>query len=377
MKRVAIVGNVASMMISFRGDLIRRISGDGNTVFCFCVDFNDVSREHVTRLGGIPIDYRLNSKGMNPFVDLHDIFSLRKMLVELQVDVVLAYFVKPALFGGLAARMAGVARIVGMIEGLGNAFVEYEEFSLKRFTVKYSQIALYKLLSRNLDVLIFLNVDDKNDVVDKYHVATRRVEVLGGIGVDLEEFSPRIREPSKLALTFVFVARLLREKGIFEFLRAAELIKSSYPDIRFLVLGGIDEGNPFALKGSELRDYIDRGVIEYPGFVSNVGEWVGDADVFVLPSFYREGVPRSTQEAMALGKPIITTDVPGCRDTVVHGMNGLLIEPRSVDSLVEAMNFFISQPGFIAEMGVQSRILAEKKFDVHKVNSRLVEILDL
>ena len=377
MKKVAIIGNVASMMITFRGDLIKKLSASGVCVYCFCVDYDQASMQKVIALGGFPVEYELDSKGLNPIADLKSIFFLQRKLKDLRVDVVFAYFVKPVLFGGLAAKMAGVSRVVGMVEGLGNAFVEYGEFDLKRLLVKYAQIFLYKTLARNLDLLLFLNEDDRADIVDRYKVTVRDVKVLGGIGVDLERFKPHDADRAPSDFTFIFVARLLREKGVFEFLEAAEIVKADYPKARFIVLGGIDEGNPFALTGSELEGYIARGIVEYPGFVNDVDRWVGCADVFVLPSFYREGVPRSTQEAMALGKAIITTDVPGCRDTVIHGFNGILVQPRNVDSLVRAMRYFVDEPSKAREMGLNSRQLAEERFNVEEVNGRLISFLGL
>ena len=375
MKRVALIGNVASMMVNFRGYLIKDLSDRGVRVFCFCVDYDEESRAKIRVLGGEPVDFSLNSKGLNPFLDFFATFDLYKKLKSEKFDVVMPYFVKPVLFGGLAAKLAGVPRVVGMIEGLGNAFVEYDEFSLKRSLIKWMQILLYKVLLRNLDCLLLLNESDKLDLIDKYKIKVKKVVVLGGIGVDLNEFSYVADLSIKAkSVGFIFVARLLREKGIFEFLEAAKQIKGEGFDAEFVVLGGFDE-SVFALSREDMDGYTRSGIVKYPGFVNNVKEWVSGSSVFVLPSFYREGVPRSTQEAMALGKPVITTNVPGCRDTVEDGVNGFLIPPKDVSSLVVAMKRFLENPELIDVMGLASRSMAVSKFDVDAVNERIISIL--
>lgn len=167
---------------------------------------------------------------------------------------------------------------------------------------------------------------------------------------------------------------LLKEKGVFELIEAMRIVKSIHPDAHFTVLGEIDHENLGALTQETLDQLIQENIFEYPGYVENVPAWITKTSVFVLPS-YREGVPRSTQEAMAIGRPIITTDVPGCRDTVVDGVNGFLVPKWNVDALVEKMVFFIENPEQINIMGQESYKIACEKFDVHTVNKKLFEIL--
>jgi glycosyltransferase involved in cell wall biosynthesis len=168
---------------------------------------------------------------------------------------------------------------------------------------------------------------------------------------------------------------LLREKGIVEFAQAAQRIKQRYPNTRFLLLGGLDT-NPGALREHEVRSWADAGFLEWHGHVPDVRPYFAQTSVYVLPS-YREGVPRSTQEAMAMARPVITTDAPGCRETVVQGVNGFLVPPRDVDALVAAMERFILQPELILSMGQASRKLAEERFDVHKINQRILEVIGI
>jgi glycosyltransferase involved in cell wall biosynthesis len=166
---------------------------------------------------------------------------------------------------------------------------------------------------------------------------------------------------------------MLREKGVFEFLQAAQQVKERYPHARFVLLGGLDS-NPGGICAADLQPWVDRGVVEWPGQV-DVKPWLAQTSVFVLPSFYREGVPRSTQEAMAMARPVITTDVPGCRETVVDGVNGFMVPPRNVDLLVRAMERFITEPALLERMGAESRSMAEQKFDMRVVNRKLLDVL--
>ena len=167
-------------------------------------------------------------------------------------------------------------------------------------------------------------------------------------------------------ITFLLAARLLREKGIVEYAEAARIVKSKYPDTRFILLGSVDP-NPGSLNAEEVSKWVTERLLEWPGHVP-VKSWMTQASVYVLPS-YREGVPRSTQEAMAMGRAVITTDAPGCRETVVDGLNGFLVPVRDSVALAEAMMRFIKQPALIETMGKASRMLAEERFDVHKVNA--------
>jgi len=176
-------------------------------------------------------------------------------------------------------------------------------------------------------------------------------------------------------ITFTLAARLLREKGIVEFAQAAQRIKQHYPNTRFLLLGRLDT-NPGALREHEVRQWAEAGILEWHGHVPDVRPYFAQTSVYVLPS-YREGVPRSTQEAMAMARPVITTDAPGCRETVIDGVNGFLVPPRDVDALVRAMERFILQPELIITMGQASRKLAEERFDVHKINQRILAVMGI
>lgn len=373
-KTIVLIGNTAEALINFREELIIELVQQGHNVYCIAYEYNLEYKSRIERLGAIPIDSTLNSKGINPITDISATIKLSNILREIKPDIVFSNFVKPVIFGTLAAKMANVPRIIGMIEGLGNAFTFYKKgLTLKAKIIQYIQVILYKIALPSLDTLIVLNPDDLKDLVYKFNINVNKSIILGGIGVDLDKFkyTPVI---NYTPVTFIFIGRLLREKGVFEYLESAKLVKEKYPESEFLILGGFDTKNPFGLLESELEEYLTAGIVNHLGHVDDVQDYLIKSSVFVLPS-YREGVPRSTQEAMAIGRPIITTDVPGCRETVEDGINGFLIPPFNADALANKMITFIEQPELINEMGRESRILAELKFDVNEVNNKLINIL--
>ena len=375
--KIILVGTVASSFYGFRADLIHKFLEQGYQVYAFTSEYSMYDLEKIQNLGAIPVTYELNRGGLNPLSDILATYKLSKKIREIKPDLVFSYFSKPVIFGTIAAKLAKVPKIIGMLEGLGYTFTEQPEgISKKTQIIKKFQLLLYKIALPQLDKLIFLNPDDLTDLLEQYAIKVKNVQVLGGIGLNLQEYSyqaiPDINQP----IDFLFIGRLLKEKGIHDYLAAAKIVKDKYPETQFTVLGAIDPHNLGALKQSELDELIASNIINYPGHVNNVKDWVASSHVFVLPS-YREGVPRSTQEAMAIGRPIITTDVPGCRETVVNGVNGFLVARWNPEALAEKMIYFIEHPDQIEKMGDESYKMAVDKFDAEKVNQRLMNILDL
>lgn len=378
-KKIIIIGNTASMMLNFRSDLMSQLVREGHEVFAFVSEFQETEIQKLRNLNVSVVTYSLNRAGINPFSDLKTLFELKNKISKIKPDIVFSYFTKPVVYGSLAARLAKIQKIVGMIEGLGSPFTEHKNGqTIKIKVIKFVQISLYRIVFPFLDKIIFLNKDDPIDLIGNNKIYHKRnaVEVLGPIGLNLDNYSYKKWNDSQ-EVSFIFVARLLAEKGIYEYLEAAKIVKLKYPKANFKVIGGLDLENPYGLSKSELEKLISSGLIEYPGYVNNVPEHVATSAVFVLPSYYREGVPRSTQEAMAIGRPIITTDVPGCRDTVLDGTNGFLVPKWDIDALVEKMCFFIENPEQISIMGQESYKIACEKFDVHKVNKRLFKIIGI
>ncbi|MFS2158311.1 glycosyltransferase family 4 protein [Pseudomonas sp. Pseusp122] len=373
--KIVLIGTTANGMLGFRSDLIVTLVEKGFEVYAFAIDYCNVTRRRIMDLNAIPVDYRLSRAGLNPLVDAWNCLTLARQIRKIAPAVVFSYFVKPVIFGTLAARLAGVERRIAMLEGLGYAFTDYPgKKGLKKVLIRKVQVALYRFSFRFLERLIFLNPDDPKDLLDRYRLSVKKSCVLGGIGVNLQDY-PYTR-PTASPVSFIFVGRLLAEKGVHEFVGAARLIKLEYPEVKFFILGGLDRSNPGGLSEQTLSELVDKGVVIHPGHVDDVSAWLRRSSVFVLPSFYREGVPRSTQEAMAIGRPVITTDVPGCRETVVDGENGFLIPPYSAPALVEKMRYFIEHPEQIERMGLESYAIAQKKFDAKEVNARLVAYFD-
>lgn len=377
MSKVVLIGTVASSFYGFRADLIRAMREKQYTVYAFTSEYTDLDLKKIESLGAIPVTYELNRGGLNPLSDIVATYKLSKKIREIKPDLVFSYFSKPVIFGTIAAKLAKVPKIVGMLEGLGYTFTQQPEgLGKKTALIKKVQILLYKLALPHLDTLIFLNPDDPKDLVDEYAIKVRKVEVLGGIGLNLKEYPYQTIVNLQQPINFLFIGRLLKEKGIHDFLNAAKIVKEKYPETQFTVLGAIDPHNLGALTQSELDELISSNIIDYPGHVDNVKDWIANSHVFVLPS-YREGVPRSTQEAMAIGRAVITTDVPGCRETVENGINGFLVTKWNPEALAEKMFYFIQHPEQIEKMGYESYKIAQEKFDAEKVNQRLLNILGL
>ena len=377
MKKIVLIGTVASSFLIFRANLIQVLLKQQHVVYAFISEYKEEELSKIEALGAIPITYESNRGGINPLADTKATYALFKKIKEIAPDLVFSYFSKPVIFGTLAAKLAKVPRVIGMLEGLGYAFTAQPEgLSKKAQLIKSIQVLLYKIALPQLDKIIFLNPDDQKDLLETYHIKVKQVDVLGGIGLDLDEYNYQPIDTTDLPISFLFIGRMLKEKGIHDFISAAKIVKQIYPEIQFTVLGAIDSSNPGALQQSELDRLVSLNIINYPGQVDNVQKWIADSHVFVLPS-YREGVPRSTQEAMAIGRAVITTDVPGCRETVVDGINGFLVEKWNPQALAEKMIYFIEHPEEIAIMGYESYKIAQDKFDAHKVNKRLIDMLGL
>lgn len=377
MKKIVIIGTVASSFYGFRADLINTILKHGHQVYAFTSEYTSEDLKKIEQLGAIPVTYDLNRGGLNPCADIIATYQLSTKIQKIKPDLVFLYFSKPVIFGTIAAKIAKVPQVIGMLEGLGYTFTEQPEgLSKKTQLIKRVQILLYKIALPQLNKLIFLNPDDPKDLLEKYSIKVKKVDILGGIGLNLKHFPYQPVIKIERPIQFLFIGRLLKEKGIHEFVQAAKLVKRKYPETQFTVLGAIDQYNLGALKQSELEELIASNIINYPGHVNNVKDWIANNHVFVLPS-YREGVPRSTQEAMAIGRPIITTDVPGCRETVIDGVNGFLVPRWAHEVLAEKMMYFIQHPDQIEKMGYESYKIAKEKFDAEKVNQRLMNILGL
>jgi glycosyltransferase involved in cell wall biosynthesis len=283
---------------------------------------------------------------------------------------VLGYTIKPVLYGSLAAWLAGVPRRSALITGLGYAFQgQANERGGLRVLVQW----LYGLALRRTHKVFFQNPDDQTLFRSLGLLLPGTPScVVNGSGVDVEAFAVA---PVPAAPHFLLIARLLGDKGVREYAQAAQRTRALYPQVRFSLVGWLDE-NPDAIAQTELSAWVQAGTMNFLGRLSDVRPAIESCSVYVLPS-YREGTPRTVLEAMAMGRAVITTDAPGCRETVVDGDNGFLVPVQSVDALAEAMARFITDPTLVARMGQRGRQLAEEKYDVHKVNAVMLQEMGL
>lgn len=372
-RRFAIISNQAFALLNFRGPLLAELIARQHKVYALAPDFVDGIRNEIAMLGAEPVDFSLSRTGLNPARDLADVVSLVSILRQLELDCILSFSIKPVIYGTMAARIAGIPHRFALIAGLGYAFGEGARDTLQSSAVHFAARGLYRLALAQAEKVFMQNPVDEDDFVSLGIVKREKIVSVNGTGVDLEEWPvlPAVIDPP----TFVLAARLLAEKGVHDFVAAARIIKASWPSARFILLGGLD-ANPNGIGRAQVEQWVADGIIEWPGHV-RVRPWLAQASVFVLPSYYREGVPRSIQEAMASGRPIITTNAPGCRETVVDGENGYLVPPRNVEALVLAMRKFIDRPASIVEMGEKSRRYAEQKFDVRTINATMINAMRL
>lgn len=373
-RSLALLSSDAFTLVHFRGPLIQKLVTAGVRVYALAPNYAADSRDAVKALGGEPVSYPLDRTGLNPIADLRTLIHLARTLQELRPDITFHYQIKPIIYGLLAARLARVPRRYALVAGLGIIYTDTQVPAGWRRRILARGITwLYWLALAGAQRVIFQNDSDLADFVAHGIVALERTCLVRGTGVDLQEWAPK--PPVTNPVTFVLAARLLREKGIREFVAAGRQIQRDYPSVRLLLLGTPDP-NPLSPSPKEIQTWVNEGGVTWPGRVA-VGPYLTQSSVFVLPSYYREGLPRSIQEAMAMARPIITTTFPGCRDTVVEGVNGYLVPARDVDALAEAMRRFVEEPWRIATMGAASRKLAEERFDVHRLDRELLTAMGL
>ncbi|HEX5776837.1 MAG TPA: glycosyltransferase family 4 protein, partial [Caulobacteraceae bacterium] len=307
---------------------------------------------------------------LGPLANLRYAAGVRRLVAEVRPDVFLAYTAKPVVWGVPAARAAGAPVVAALITGLGYAFTEGRE--PKRRLAKTALAALYRRALARCDRIIFQNPDDLSTFRALGIVAADApVAVVNGSGIDLTRFAPA---PPPAEVSFLMIARLLKDKGVREYAAAALALKQRYPHVAWRLAGFLDP-SPDAITQDELDRWIAGG-LEYLGRLEDVRPALAACACYVLPS-YREGTPRTVLEAMAMQRPVITTDAPGCRETVIDGENGFLVPPRDTKALERAMERMIADPGKLADMGLRSRRMAEGKYDVREVNSEMMRLLQL
>lgn len=318
------------------------------------------------------IEYRhifVRRNSINPIFDIRTLLELNQLIKEVKPDIIFVYQSKTIIYGSLAAAFNNIKEFYPLVAGLGSVF--RGEGIRNKILSKIIAIQ-YKWSFKMSRKVIFQNKDDSELMVQKKILHKSQVEIINGSGVNLEKFKPT---PLPKNPAFLFIGRLIKDKGIMEYLHACKILKSKYDHVRCLLVGPFDT-NPSALKPYELFEFINCGVIEYFGEQDDVRPYIEMCSTFVLPS-YHEGTPKTVLEAMAMGRPIITSNVPGCRETVIEEINGYLIEPKNIDLLVNKMEFLILNPEINCRMGIKSLEMANERFDVHKVNAQIIRIMNL
>jgi glycosyltransferase involved in cell wall biosynthesis len=375
--KVLVVNGIGDTLLSFRGPLIRELARRGHAVTVSTPaperkDADELERE-VAALGANLVLSPLARTSLNPLSERRAIRHWQELIARIQPDAVLASNPKPVFHVLPLAASASVPRRVALITGLGYAFVSS---SLKARLVRTMALRLYRRALRASTAVLFQNSDDRGEFARLQLLPPNAtVDTVSGSGVDLDEFRAQPLPPGPP--TFLMIARLLGDKGVREFAQAARMVRARRPECRFRLVGWID-GNPSAIRREELGAWVAAGDLEWTDWRDDVRPDLAAAAVFVLPS-YREGTPRSSLEALATGRAIITTDVPGCRTTVAPNhdgtTNGILVPPRDAKSLADACLQVAGDRSMMEAMGRASRALAERQFDVRLVNEAILRHL--
>lgn len=368
-RKVLLLGSYAPSLLHFRGPLIAEMVERGHKVVAAAPSISG-EVAGLARIGALGVELRLANASLDPLALLRSLVEVSRLVREHSPQVLIGYTIKPVILGALAGHLERVPTIVSMITGVGFAFTEGR--TLRRLVSRAAAWPLYRLALARSHRIVFQNRDDEA-LFRRLRLLPRGFEprIVNGSGVDLDHYS-LVRLPARAA--FLMIARLLKDKGIREFAEAARRIKAGHPETPVALVGRLDP-SPDSLSSAELAQLVAAG-IDFRGELADIREAMAQCSVYVLPS-YREGTPRSVLEAMAMGRPVVTTDAPGCRETIRHGANGFLVPPRDADALYEAMMKFVRDPALIAPMGAASRALAEQKYDVRRVNSELLDYVGL
>ena len=307
--------------------------------------------------------------GTNPLNDLRMLRSIKKVISEEKPEKIFCYQAKSVIYGCIAAKSRKNTEVYALIAGLGSVFRGH---GLKNKVLKTVLKTEYKISLKHAKKIFFQNPDDAKQFVTDRIIQQNKICMINGSGVDTVKFHPM---PLPSQPSFLLIARLIRDKGIMEYLDAARMVKKKHPNARFMLVGPFDT-NPSAIRDDDLSAYIQDGTIEYFGEQSDVRPYLEMCSVFVLPS-YHEGTPKTVLEAMSCARPVITTDAPGCRETVNEGENGYLIPTRNPKALAERMEAFIVNPELCQTMGAAGRRIAEAKYDVKKVNHSILTTMEL
>ena len=367
MKKFILISPKNRTVYNFRGDLVKDIIKAGYEVVVTGPNWIDVDR--IEALGARFVGIPMEKNGVNPLHDLKYTWRLYKLMKKEKPDATLGYTIKPVIYGAIAAKLAGVKNITSMVTGAGYLFTAK---TTKAKVVKMLGLMLYRMGIACADRLIFQNQDDQKEFVANGLLKLEKSCIVNGSGVNMEHFA---KQPLPKKITFFMLSRALYSKGVKEYLDACRIVHKKHPEVRLMFLGAVEKMSD-ALAWEMVQSYIDDGSIEYFPETNDVRVFTGQCSMFVLPS-YREGTPRTVLEAMAIGRGIITTDAPGCRETVKEGVNGYLVPVKNAEAVAEKMCYVAEHLELIEKMGEESWKYCKEKFEIKKVNGSMLEIMQL
>ena len=374
MKHILIITSYGPSLINFRLPLIKKLLFKGYKVSVASPKdrFSDNLQKELKDIGVNINIFSLSGKSLNIFKDCKSVLQIFKIIRDSKPNIIISYTAKPVIYTGLVLKCFKKISYFPLITGLGYAFIDKE--SVKYKIIKYLIIRLYRESLKNSAKTIFQNKDEQSLFSKLKIIKEKKISnIVNGSGVDLNQY-PLSDLPSKPV--FLMISRLLIDKGVREYVEAAKIVRSRSSNVRFQLAGYID-GNPSSIAAKELQSWIKEGNIEYLGEVKSVQSILKSCKYYVLPS-YREGTPRSVLEALATGRPIITTDAPGCRETVIHKKNGLLVPIKDSTALANAMISLLEESDeVIKKMAFESYLIAKNKFEIDKVNKSMLNIMNL
>jgi glycosyltransferase involved in cell wall biosynthesis len=358
-KKIALVANSAWSMYNFRMDLIHHLLIRFEVLI---IAPKDEFASELTKAGCRFLDIRFNNRSENPLLDYSLYKSLKRIYMAERPDFIFHYVIKPNIYGSLAAASVSI-QSVAIITGLGYTFDRHNW--LNRIVSFLYRIALKKAFE-----VWFLNQEDANLFIQRKLVNPQKIKILPGEGINTEYFFPQTHKPVARSKAFQFLmgTRLLKSKGVGIYVEAAGILKNKYCDIRFELIGFFEKNHPDSITESELKHWQKKGIIHYSGFAKDVRPFLRQADCFVFPSFYHEGIPRCLLEAASMEVPIITSLITGCKEVVQEGLNGFLCVPHNAVELASRMEEMMAlNPGRRAELGRNGRKLVSEKFEMERI----------
>jgi N,N'-diacetylbacillosaminyl-diphospho-undecaprenol alpha-1,3-N-acetylgalactosaminyltransferase len=375
MKKYGFLSHLDLNLYLFRTPIMRELLRRGDKVYAICPkgDKNQALRE----LGCEVINYEIDRKGLNPFNEKKSIDNIYHALKDLHLDVLHTFTAKPNIYGTFAAHRAGIPIILNLVEGLGSFYVKN---SFKNILIRTVMERLYARAFKISNGCVFVNSDDPSYMIRKKIISENKVKIIKSVGVDTQKFSMenysdeairQIKQKNNLTdkRVVLMVARAIWDKGVREYYEASKTLKQKYPDVECLLIGGTDRGNPSCAS----EEFLNTGDVRWLGHRDDIAELTAICDIYVLPSFYREGLPATLMEAAAMSKPIVTTDTVGCKEVVDEGVNGFLVPIKDPKALTQKIEILLNDENLRITMGQKGREKALREFDVTKVVQHYME----